>query len=165
MQEPIFTWINTTIFSRLYHPPGFAPIPLVTPVCALDLEFYHPHHLDLPTGCSRGQIPTTVKEIRATTPFPDALPAHDFSKLGFVYLTVLGLTNQVMPHPRNWHPWATAANHLVRMAHILHMAFQAWPASPEGSIWTQLWGLAELYRCPRSSKKLHPPSDHPSPMS
>ncbi|KAJ9054249.1 hypothetical protein DSO57_1016729 [Entomophthora muscae] len=51
------------------------------------------------------------------------------------------------------------------MAPILHMAFQAQPASPGGSSWTQVWGVAELYWCPRSSNKLHPPSDHNSPMS
>ncbi|KAJ9063037.1 hypothetical protein DSO57_1004329, partial [Entomophthora muscae] len=34
----------------------------------LDLEYFHPHHLDLPPGHSRGQILTIVKEIPSTSP-------------------------------------------------------------------------------------------------
>ncbi|KAJ9059298.1 hypothetical protein DSO57_1003915 [Entomophthora muscae] len=49
-----------------------------------------------------------MKEMQATPPLPDALPAHDFNKLGFVYITVLGLANQVIPHTGSWRTWATA---------------------------------------------------------
>ncbi|KAJ9088667.1 hypothetical protein DSO57_1020854 [Entomophthora muscae] len=63
---------------------------------------------------------------------PDALPAHDSSKLGFVYITVLGLANQVVPHTGSWHSWATSANYLVMIAFIVYMVFQARPASPVG---------------------------------
>ncbi|KAJ9054333.1 hypothetical protein DSO57_1015717 [Entomophthora muscae] len=63
---------------------------------------------------------------------PTVPSAQDFSKLGFVYITVLGLANQVVPHTRSWHPLATAVNYLIRIAPIVYIAFQAWPASPVG---------------------------------
>ncbi|KAJ9079115.1 hypothetical protein DSO57_1038845 [Entomophthora muscae] len=64
------------------------------------------------------------------SPLPNAPPAQDFSKLGFVYITVLGLANQVVPHTGSWHPFATAVNYLVCIAPIVYMTFQAQPASP-----------------------------------
>ncbi|KAJ9050222.1 hypothetical protein DSO57_1016550 [Entomophthora muscae] len=72
-----------------------------------------------------------MKEI-PTTPLPNVPPVQDFSKVGFVYITVLGLADQVMPHTESWHPLATALNYLVRIAPIVYMAFQARPASPVG---------------------------------
>ncbi|KAJ9081226.1 hypothetical protein DSO57_1017070 [Entomophthora muscae] len=71
-----------------------------------------------------------MKDIPTAPPLPDAPPAQEFSKLGFVYITVLGLANQVVPHTGSWCPLATALNYLVRIAPIVYMAFQAWPASP-----------------------------------
>ncbi|KAJ9084714.1 hypothetical protein DSO57_1021479 [Entomophthora muscae] len=59
-------------------------------------------------------------------------PAQDFSKLRFVYITVLGLTNQAVPHTGSWRSLATAVNYLVRIASIVYLAFQARPASPVG---------------------------------
>ncbi|KAJ9084784.1 hypothetical protein DSO57_1020726 [Entomophthora muscae] len=107
-------------------------IPFFMPACVLDLEFCHPHHLDIPPDHYRGQIPTIMKEIPATPPLPDAFPAQDFSKLGFVYIIVLGLANQVAPHTGSWCPWAIAVNYLARITSIVYMAFQAQPASPVG---------------------------------
>ncbi|KAJ9070600.1 hypothetical protein DSO57_1006319 [Entomophthora muscae] len=65
-------------------------------------------------------------------PLPDAPPTQDFSKLGFVYITVLGLANQAVLHTGSWRPLATALNYLVCIAPIVYMAFQARPASPVG---------------------------------
>ncbi|KAJ9064064.1 hypothetical protein DSO57_1034312 [Entomophthora muscae] len=73
-----------------------------------------------------------MKDIPTAPPLPDAPPTQDFSKLGFVYITVLGLANQVVPHTWSWHPLASALNYLVRIVPIVYMAFQAWPASPVG---------------------------------
>ncbi|KAJ9083668.1 hypothetical protein DSO57_1032491 [Entomophthora muscae] len=42
--------------------------------------------------------------------------SYDYNKLGFAYLTMLGLTEQVIPHMGVWHPWATAANYVMQMA-------------------------------------------------
>ncbi|KAJ9067072.1 hypothetical protein DSO57_1003379 [Entomophthora muscae] len=73
-----------------------------------------------------------MKEISTAPPLPNAPLTHDFSKLGFVYITVLGLANQVVPHTGSWHPLATALSYLVCIAPIVYMAFQAQPASPVG---------------------------------
>ncbi|KAJ9071074.1 hypothetical protein DSO57_1000750 [Entomophthora muscae] len=110
----------TSTFPFHYVP---APLLLVTHTCALDLEFYHPHHLNLPPGCNKGQIPPTIKEISVTPPLPDALPVNDF---------MLGLANQVVSHTGSWCPWATTVNYLFRIAPIVHMAFQARTASLVG---------------------------------
>ncbi|KAJ9085198.1 hypothetical protein DSO57_1016351 [Entomophthora muscae] len=71
-----------------------------------------------------------MEEIPSTPPLPSMPPAQDFSKLGFVYITGLGLANQAMPHTGSWHPLATAVNYLVRIAPIVYMAFQAWSVFP-----------------------------------
>ncbi|KAJ9084352.1 hypothetical protein DSO57_1025455 [Entomophthora muscae] len=73
-----------------------------------------------------------MKDIPTAPPLPNAPPTQDFSKLGFVYITVLGLANQVVPHTGSWRPLATALNYLVRIVPIVYMAFQARPASPVG---------------------------------
>ncbi|KAJ9057486.1 hypothetical protein DSO57_1022278 [Entomophthora muscae] len=73
-----------------------------------------------------------MKEIPTASPLSNAPPTQDFSKLGFVYIPVLGLTNQVVPHTGSWRPLATALNYLVRIEPIVYMAFQARPASPVG---------------------------------
>ncbi|KAJ9063133.1 hypothetical protein DSO57_1003265 [Entomophthora muscae] len=72
-----------------------------------------------------------MKEIPAP-PLPAAAPTQDFSKLCFVYITVLGLVNQVVPYTGSWRPLATALNYLVHITPIVHMAFQAQPVSPVG---------------------------------
>ncbi|KAJ9084489.1 hypothetical protein DSO57_1023809 [Entomophthora muscae] len=72
----------------------------------------------------------TMKEIPTTPLLPNAPLTQDFSKLGFVYITVLGLVNQFVPHTGSWCPLATALNYLVCIASIVYTAFQAWPASP-----------------------------------
>ncbi|KAJ9060526.1 hypothetical protein DSO57_1029934 [Entomophthora muscae] len=95
------------------YPPGYTPATSVNPPCALDLDYFHPHHLDLPPGDSY------------YFPLPNAPLAQDFSKLGFVYITVLGLANQLTP-------LVTEVIYLVIIAPIVHMTFQAWPASPVG---------------------------------
>ncbi|KAJ9070820.1 hypothetical protein DSO57_1003285 [Entomophthora muscae] len=73
-----------------------------------------------------------MKEIPAAPPLPNAPPAQGFSKLGFVYITVMGLADQVVPHTGSWRPLATAVNYLVQIAPIVYMAFQARSASPVG---------------------------------
>ncbi|KAJ9080486.1 hypothetical protein DSO57_1024411 [Entomophthora muscae] len=71
-----------------------------------------------------------MKEIPIAPPPPNAPPAQDFSKLGFIYITALGLPNQVVPHTGSWRPLATTVNYLVQIMPIVYMAFQARPASP-----------------------------------
>ncbi|KAJ9070388.1 hypothetical protein DSO57_1008430 [Entomophthora muscae] len=115
---------STTQYKLAYpYPSGHTPVVLAKPPRALDLEYFHPHHLDLPP---------VMKDIPTAPPLPDAPPAQDFSKLGFIYITVLGLADQVVLHTGSWHPLAPALNYLVHIAPIVYMAFQAWPASPVG---------------------------------
>ncbi|KAJ9059482.1 hypothetical protein DSO57_1001559 [Entomophthora muscae] len=73
-----------------------------------------------------------MKDIPSAPPLSYTPPTQDFSKLGFVYITVLGLANQAVPHTGSWCPLATALNYLVCIAPIVYMAFQAQPASPVG---------------------------------
>ncbi|KAJ9063423.1 hypothetical protein DSO57_1000016 [Entomophthora muscae] len=88
------------------------------------MEYYYPHHLDLPP---------TMKEIPAAPPLPSAPPAQDFSKLGVFYITVLGLSNQ--------RPLATAVNYLVCIAPIVYMAFQARLSPLWESSQTLVWAV------------------------
>ncbi|KAJ9068513.1 hypothetical protein DSO57_1027945 [Entomophthora muscae] len=114
----------TTQYKLAYpYPPSHTPVVLAKLPRALDLEYFHPHHLDLPP---------VMKDIPTAPPLPDVPPTQDFSKLGFVYITVLGLANQVVPHTGSWCPLATALNYLVCIVSIVYMAFQAQPASPVG---------------------------------
>ncbi|KAJ9049104.1 hypothetical protein DSO57_1028064 [Entomophthora muscae] len=109
------------------YPPSHTPVVLAKPPCAFDLEYFHPHHLD---------IPPVMKDIPTAPSLPDTPPTQDFSKLRFVYITVLKLADQVVPHTGSWHPLATALNYLVHIVSIVYMAFQAQPASPCGSpVW------------------------------
>ncbi|KAJ9050761.1 hypothetical protein DSO57_1011448 [Entomophthora muscae] len=73
-----------------------------------------------------------MKEIPISHPSHNTPPVQNFSKLGFAYITVLGLANQVVPHPGSWRPLATAVNYLFRIVPIVYMVFQARPASPVG---------------------------------
>ncbi|KAJ9062470.1 hypothetical protein DSO57_1010493, partial [Entomophthora muscae] len=73
-----------------------------------------------------------MKDNPTASPLPNVPPTQDFSKLGFVYITVLGLANQVVPHTGSWRPLATALNYMICITSIVYMAFQAWPASPVG---------------------------------
>ncbi|KAJ9066892.1 hypothetical protein DSO57_1005272 [Entomophthora muscae] len=73
-----------------------------------------------------------MKEIPTVPSLPNAPPTQDFSKLGLVYITVLGLANQVVPHTGSWRPLATALKYLVCIAPIVQMAFQEQHDSPVG---------------------------------
>ncbi|KAJ9087436.1 hypothetical protein DSO57_1033389, partial [Entomophthora muscae] len=73
-----------------------------------------------------------MKEIHSTPPLPNEPPDQDFSKLEFIYITVLELANQVVPHTGSWRPLATAVKYIVRIAPIVYMTFQARPASTVG---------------------------------
>ncbi|KAJ9057973.1 hypothetical protein DSO57_1017462 [Entomophthora muscae] len=84
-----------------------------------------------------------MKKIPTAPLLPNAPPAQDFSKLGFVHITVLGLANQVVPHTGSWRPLATAVKYLVWIAPIVYMAFQAQPPLRE-SIWTLVWAVTVL---------------------
>ncbi|KAJ9080227.1 hypothetical protein DSO57_1027343 [Entomophthora muscae] len=56
-------------------------------------------------------------------------PSYDYIKLGFAYVNLLGFTEQVFPHMGAWQPWASPVNYMMRIAPIVHWAFQAHPLS------------------------------------
>ncbi|KAJ9071027.1 hypothetical protein DSO57_1001275 [Entomophthora muscae] len=54
-----------------------------------------------------------------------SVSSYDFSKLGFAYLIILGLSEQLISHIEVWRPWATAANYVMKMTPVICWAFQA----------------------------------------
>ncbi|KAJ9072012.1 hypothetical protein DSO57_1039684 [Entomophthora muscae] len=117
-------WESKTHYKFAYpYPPGYTSATSVNPPCALDLDYFHTHHLDLPP---------VMKNIPTAPPLPNVPPTQDFSKLGLIYIIVLGLADQVVPHTGSWRPLATALNYLVCIAPIVYMAFQARSSSPVG---------------------------------
>ncbi|KAJ9083902.1 hypothetical protein DSO57_1029831 [Entomophthora muscae] len=67
-------------------------------------------------------------------PLVPSASLYDYSKLGFAYLTMLGLTEQVIPYMGVWRPWAAGANYVMWMAPVIYWAFQAQPfPSTKGS--------------------------------
>ncbi|KAJ9052871.1 hypothetical protein DSO57_1029777 [Entomophthora muscae] len=141
---------STTQYKLAYpYLPGYTPATSVDSPRALDLEYFHPHNLDLPPA---------MKEIPAAPPLPNAPPAQDFSKLWFINITVLRLANQVVPHTGNWRPLATSVNYLVQIAPIVYMAFQAQPASPVGvqsdsGMSRDSWPLDNMRRSPSGEEQ------------
>ncbi|KAJ9078121.1 hypothetical protein DSO57_1010053 [Entomophthora muscae] len=123
------------------YPPGYTPATSVDLPPALDLKYFHPHHWDLPPGCAKKTFPTAMKGIPTTPPLPNLPSAQDFSKLGVVYITVLGPAGHVVPRTESWGPLATAANHLVRITLIVYMAFQAQPPPLLEPSWTWVWAV------------------------
>lgn len=84
----------------------------------------------------------------------------DNSKLGFVYVTMLGLAEQVIPHMGALRPWATAVSYVMRLAPVMYWAFQARPAAlhshPESTSQghntvVQLQGRIQQFALPKRS--------------
>ncbi|KAJ9063077.1 hypothetical protein DSO57_1004009 [Entomophthora muscae] len=62
-------WESITQYKLAYlYPPGYTPATSLKPPCALDLEYFHPHHLDLPPGYAKEIIPPDMKEILTAPP-------------------------------------------------------------------------------------------------
>ncbi|KAJ9057137.1 hypothetical protein DSO57_1025389 [Entomophthora muscae] len=96
-----------------------------------------------------------MKEIHTAPPLTNTPPAQDFNKLGFVYITVLGLVNQAVPHTGSWRPLATAVNYLICIALLC-----TWPSRPGlsslwESSWTLVWAVIEPIGVRKFSNKIH----------
>ncbi|KAJ9089183.1 hypothetical protein DSO57_1015510, partial [Entomophthora muscae] len=74
--------------------PNLHPLLLVPPVYILDKECYNLHHLDFSPLFSYSNAMQEAPIIPCSQEAPSA---QDFSKLGFVYIAVLELANQVYP--------------------------------------------------------------------
>ncbi|KAJ9085495.1 hypothetical protein DSO57_1013324 [Entomophthora muscae] len=107
-------------------PPGSAPVTLVKPPCAFDLEFFYPYHLDLPPGYPRFSILPIMEEIPLTPPCPR------IQQVGVCLHHSIRPGHFTVPHNGSWRPLATVVNYLVRIAPIVYMTFQTHPTSPEG---------------------------------
>ncbi|KAJ9090269.1 hypothetical protein DSO57_1004179 [Entomophthora muscae] len=64
-------------------------------------EYYHPHHLDLLLWFS---YPSIMQEPPTIPLAQEAPSTQDFCKIGSVYITVLGLADQAVPHTGSWCP-------------------------------------------------------------
>ncbi|KAJ9080269.1 hypothetical protein DSO57_1026794 [Entomophthora muscae] len=142
-------WESTTQYKLAYlYPPGYTPATSVNPPCALDLEYFHPHHPDLPPGCAKETILPAMKEIPTAPPCP----------------TRLLLMTLVVPHNGSWLPLATAVNYLVRIVPIMHMAFQAQPASPAGVQPDSVYPTTKATKQKASSSKKDASKPSPKPL-
>ncbi|KAJ9087782.1 hypothetical protein DSO57_1029758 [Entomophthora muscae] len=111
-------------------PPAFTPSPRVLdqeiiPAPAPHLSFpgvLLPHQLAQPSP--------TMSAATGELPLVPSVSSYDYSKLGFAYLTMLGLTEKVIPHMRVWRTWATAANYVMWMAPVIYWAFPSTEGSP-----------------------------------
>ncbi|KAJ9085854.1 hypothetical protein DSO57_1009961 [Entomophthora muscae] len=63
-------------------------------------------------------------------PLVPSASSYDYSKLGFAYLTMMGLTEQVIHHMGVWRPWATASNYVMQMAPVIYWDFPSTKGSP-----------------------------------
>ncbi|KAJ9064608.1 hypothetical protein DSO57_1028706 [Entomophthora muscae] len=141
----LFAFIRefTTQYKLAYpYPPSHTPVVLAKPPHAFDLKYFHLHHLDLPPA---------MKDIPTAPPPPDVPRTQDYSKLRFVYITVLGLADQVVPHTVSWRPLATALNYMVHIVLIVYMAFQSslpylWESSR-----TLVWVVTKMYKYKKCS--------------
>ncbi|KAJ9084715.1 hypothetical protein DSO57_1021358 [Entomophthora muscae] len=79
-----------------------------------------------------------MKEIPTPSLCPKP-PDQYFSNLGFVYITVLGLANQVVPHTESWRILATAVNYIVRIVPIVLILPLLWESS-QTLAWTMTLG-------------------------
>ncbi|KAJ9048033.1 hypothetical protein DSO57_1039041 [Entomophthora muscae] len=137
--------------------PAFFPSPRVLDQEIIPSPAPHLSFPGVPLLQQLSQPSSTMSTATGELPlFPSSL-SYDYSKLGFAYLTMLGLTEQVIPHMKVWRPWAMAANYVMWMAPVIYWAFQARPfpltegspGSPPGHdsflllIWStspDLWG-------------------------
>ncbi|KAJ9054500.1 hypothetical protein DSO57_1013799 [Entomophthora muscae] len=107
--------------------PAFTPSPRVLDQEIIPAPEPHLSFPGVPLLCQLAQTSQTMSAATGELPLVLSASSYDYSKLRFAYLTMLGLTEQVIPHMGVWHPWATTANHVMCMAPIIYWAFQTRP--------------------------------------
>ncbi|KAJ9082450.1 hypothetical protein DSO57_1004371 [Entomophthora muscae] len=78
------------------------------------------------------------------------IPSYSYSKLGFGYLNMLRLAEEVISHMIVWCPWATAANYVMKIALVIYWALQDRPfsltkGSPKGNPGHDRSGLLAVF--------------------
>ncbi|KAJ9090646.1 hypothetical protein DSO57_1000494 [Entomophthora muscae] len=115
-------------------PPAFIPSPRVLDQEIIPASTLCPSFPGVPLLQQLAQPSLTMSAATGELPLIPSASSYDYSKLGFAYLIILGLTEQVITHMGVWHPWATAANYVMQMAPVIYWAFQAQPfPSTKGS--------------------------------
>ncbi|KAJ9049354.1 hypothetical protein DSO57_1025477 [Entomophthora muscae] len=107
--------------------PAFTPSPRVLDQEIIPAPAPHLSFPCVPLLRQLSQLSLTMGATTGELPFVLSASSYDYSKLGFAYLTMLRLTDQVIPHMGVWSPWATAANYVMWMAPVIYWAFQAQP--------------------------------------
>ncbi|KAJ9078898.1 hypothetical protein DSO57_1002134 [Entomophthora muscae] len=108
-------------------PPAFTPSPRVLDQETIPASTPLPSFPAVPLLQQLAQPSLTMSAATGELPLIPSSSSYDYSKLGFAYLTMLGLTEQVIPHMGVWRPWATAANYVMQIAPVIYWAFQAQP--------------------------------------
>ncbi|KAJ9057723.1 hypothetical protein DSO57_1019940 [Entomophthora muscae] len=107
--------------------PAFTPSPRVLDQELIPASALRPSFPGVPLLQQLAQPSLTMSAATGELPLIPSTSSYDYSNLGFAYLTMLGLTEQVIPHMGVWCPWATAANYVMQMAPVIYWAFQAHP--------------------------------------
>ncbi|KAJ9078927.1 hypothetical protein DSO57_1001678 [Entomophthora muscae] len=107
--------------------PAFTSSPRVLDQEIIPVSTLCPSFPGVPLLQQLAQPSLTMSAATGELPLIPSASLYDYSKLGFVYLIMLGLTEQVIPHMGVWRPWATAANYVMQMAPVIYWAFQAQP--------------------------------------
>ncbi|KAJ9051740.1 hypothetical protein DSO57_1002004 [Entomophthora muscae] len=108
-------------------PPALTPSPRVLDQELIPAPAPRPSFPGVPLLQQLAQPSLTMSATTGELSLIPSASLYDYSKLGFAYLTMLELTDQVIPHMGVWRPWATAANYVMRMAPVIYWAFQAQP--------------------------------------
>ncbi|KAJ9082825.1 hypothetical protein DSO57_1000810 [Entomophthora muscae] len=108
-------------------PPAFTPSPRVLDQELIPAYAPCPSFPGVPLLQQLAHPNLTMSATTGELPLVPSASSYDYSKLGFSYLTMLALTEQVIPHMGVWRPWATAANYVMWMTPIIYWAFQAQP--------------------------------------
>ncbi|KAJ9078485.1 hypothetical protein DSO57_1006260 [Entomophthora muscae] len=96
-------------------PPAFTPYPRVLDQEIIPAPAPRPSFPGVPLLQQLAQPSLTMSAVTGELPCVPSASSYDYSKLGFVYLTMLGLTEQVIPHMGVWRPWATAVNYVMQI--------------------------------------------------
>ncbi|KAJ9061105.1 hypothetical protein DSO57_1023900 [Entomophthora muscae] len=110
--------------------PAFTPSPRVLDQEIILAPALRPSFPGVPLLQQLAQPSLTMSATTEELSLVPSASSYGYSKLGFAYLTMLGLIEQVIPHMEVWRPWDTAANYVIGMAPVIYWAFPSTEGSP-----------------------------------